>query len=100
MVGGGRDTENPEGTALDELIETNNSYQLIDKRTIIRGGSMSCIDLVITDKPSIFIASGVHSSLNDHCQHQIIYGKLNVSIPPSTPYTIERYGTIQKQIHK
>ena len=43
------DSENLEGTALDELIETNNMHQLIDEPTNIRGEGMSCIDLIITD---------------------------------------------------
>ena len=58
------DTEYPEGIALDELIEINNLYQLIDEPINIRGESMSCIDLIITDQPNIFIESGVHPSLD------------------------------------
>ena len=80
------DTENLEGTALDELIETNNMHQLIDEPTNVRGEGMSCIDLIITDQPNIFVESGVHPSLDEHCQHQIVYGKLNISIPPPPPY--------------
>ena len=80
------DIENPEGSALDELIETNNLCQLIDEPTNIRGGSMSCIDLIITDQPNLFVDSGVHPSLDEHCQHQIIYGKLNISVPYPPPF--------------
>ena len=47
---------------------------------------MSCIDLIITDQPIFFIESGVHPSLDSHCQHQIIYGKLNISSPTPAPY--------------
>ena len=80
------DVENPEGTALDELIEINNLYQLIDEPTNIRGEGMSCIDLIITDQPNMFVESGVHPSLDEHCQHQLIYGKLNISLPTPPPY--------------
>ena len=80
------DAENPEGTALDELIETNDLYQLINEPTNIRDESMTCIDLIITDQPNFFVESGVHLYLDDHCQHQIIYGKLNLSIPAPPPY--------------
>ena len=80
------DIEQPEGTALEELIETNGLYQLIDEPTNIRNGGMSCIDLIITDQPNMFVDYGVHPSLDDHCQHQIIYGKLNASIPSAPPY--------------
>ena len=76
------DIELPEGSALDEFIESNNLSQLIDEPTNIRTTGMSCVDLIITDQPNLFVNFGVHSSLDDHCQHQIIYGKLNISVPP------------------
>ena len=96
----GEDMENSEGNALDEVLETNSLHQIIDEPTNIRGESMSCIDLVITDQPSIFVESGVHPSLDDHCQHQIVYGKLNVSIPHPPPYkrTIWEYSKANAQI--
>ena len=88
------DVENPEGTALDEFIETNNLYQLIDTPTNTREGGMSCIDLVITNQPNCFVDSGTHPSLDEHCQHQIIYGKMNISVPYPPPYkrTIWEYS--------
>ena len=61
------DVESPEGTALDEIIETNILSQLIDEPTNIRCEGMSCIDLIITDKPNLFVESGVHSSLDNRC---------------------------------
>ena len=36
---------------------------------------MSCIDLIITDQPNLYVDFGVYSSPDDHCQHQIIHGK-------------------------
>ena len=51
------DAESPEGMTLDEIIEVNNLYQLINEPTNIRGESMSCIGLFITNpanKASIF----------------------------------------------
>ena len=91
------DAENPEGTALDELIETNDLYQLINEPTNIRDESMNCIDFIITDQPNFFVESGVSPSLDEHCQHQIIYGKLNLSIPAPPPYrrTIRDYSTAE-----
>ena len=55
---------------------------------------MSCIDLIITDQPNLFLQSGVHSSLDQNCQHQIIHGKINISLPPPPPYkrTVWEYG--------
>ena len=64
----------------------NNLYQLIDKPTNIWGERMSCIDLIITDQPNFFIESGVQPSIDNHCQHQIIYGKLNILSPTPPPY--------------
>ena len=81
-----QDVDNPEGAALDELIETNSLHQLIDTPTNIRNEGMSCIDLIITDQPNLFLESGVNPSLDEHCQHQIIYGKLGICIPPPPPY--------------
>ena len=80
------DVESPEGTALHQIIETNTLTQLIDEPTNIRGEGMSCIDLIITEKPTFFVESGIHMSLDNRCQHQIIYGKLNISVPSPPPY--------------
>ena len=49
------------------------------------GESRSCIDLIFTDQPNLFIESGVHPSLHEQCHHQIIYGKVSIDNlePPS-----------------
>ena len=60
------DAESPEGMALNEISEGNNLYQLIDEPTNIRGTNMSCVDLIITDQPNLFVESGVHPSLDDN----------------------------------
>ena len=80
------DEDTPQGTALDELMETNNVYQLIDEPTNVRTQGMSCIDLVVTDQPNMFVDYGVHPSLDPHCEHQIVFGKINVSVPSPPPY--------------
>ena len=49
----------------------------------------SRIDLIFTDKSGLSVDSGVHSSLNPNCLHQIIYStfKLNICYPtPPPPY--------------
>ena len=86
------DVELPEGSALDEFIESNNMSQLIDEPTNIRTTGMSCIDLIITDQPNLFVDFGVH------CQHQIIHGKLNISVPTPPQYKrkIWYYAKAQK----
>ena len=92
------DVELPEGSSLDEFIESNNLLQLIDEPTNIRTTGMSCIDLIITDQPNLFIDFGVYPSLDNHCQHQIIHGKLNISVSTPPPYTrkIWYYAKTQK----
>ena len=52
----------------------------------IRNEGMSYIVLIITDQSNMFAAYGVHPSLNIHCQHQIIFGNLNLSLPSPPPY--------------
>ena len=93
------DIEQPEGTALEELIETNGLYQLIEEPTNIRNERSSCIDLIVTDQPNFFVASGVHPSLDEHCQHQIIYGKLNVSLLSPPPYRRAIYDYSKADVH-
>ena len=56
---------------IDEFIETNNLHQLISEPTNIRGNSMSCIDLIMTDQPAYVVETGVRPSLDNHCQHQL-----------------------------
>ena len=83
---------------MNEFIESNNLPQLIDEPTNIRTTGMSCIDLIITDQPNLFVDFGVHPSLDNHCQHQIIHGKLNISVPTPAPYKrkIWYYAKAQK----
>ena len=92
------DVDLPEGSALDEFIESNTLSQLIGEPTKIRTTGMSCIDLIITDQLNLFVDFGVHSSLAEHCQHQIIHGKLNISVPLPPPYKIKvwYYAKAQK----
>ena len=80
------DIENIEGSVLDELLDVNNLHQLIGEPTNIRGESMSCIDLIITDQPNLFVETGVHPSLDNNCQRQIIHGMLNITLPSPPPY--------------
>ena len=75
-----------EGMALDELFESYNMTQLIDQPTNIESRGISCVDLIVTDQPNLFIDHGIRSSLDNCCHHQIIHGKLHVSVPLPPPY--------------
>ena len=72
--------------ALDALLESNDLTQLIDQPTNIEFTVVSCIDLIITDQPNLFVDYGIHSSLDNFCHHQIIHGKVNASVPSPPPY--------------
>ena len=80
------DIDSPKGVALDELIKSNNLTQLIDQPTNIELRGKSCVDLIITDQPNLFVEYGIHSSLDNNCHHQIIHGKINISVPSPPPY--------------
>ena len=80
------DINSTEGMVLDGLLESNDLTQLIDQPTNIEPSGVSCVDLIITDQPSLFVDYGIHSSLDNFCHHQIIHGKVNVSVPSPPPY--------------
>ena len=77
----------PEGKAFDEFLDTNSLNQLINEPTNIRRESMSCIDLIITDQPNLFVESGNNPALEWQCQHHLVYGKLNLSMLAPPPYS-------------
>ena len=66
------------------LSSSNGFSHLINEPTHIQTNSISCIDLIFTDKPHLSVDSGVHSSLHPNCHHQIIYSTFNLNIcyPP------------------
>ena len=68
------------------MIEQNLD-ELIKEPTHIRDdGSQSCIDLICTDQPFLFVDSGVLPSLDPHSKHNIVHGKLNFHTPSPPPY--------------
>ena len=79
------DNENDEGKQFEPLTSAPGLYQLISGPTHIIGQSRSCIDLIFTDQPHLFIESGIHPSLHEQCHHQIVHGRLSITnlAPPS-----------------
>ena len=75
-----------EGTKLSELCDSYCLNQLVEEPIHILGNSLSCIDLIITDQPNLFVDSGVHSSLYAKSHHQIVFGVVNLSLPRPPPY--------------
>ena len=81
------DIEKNEGRIFEPFATQLGLHQLISEPTHFMGDSKSCIDLILTDQPNLFIESGVRQSLHEQCHHQIVYGKLSVSNITTPPYT-------------
>ena len=75
-----------EGTRSNSLVSTHGVHQLISAPTHILRNSLSCIDLIFTDQPSLVVGSGVHPTLHENCHHQTTYFKLNLRIVYPPPY--------------
>ena len=75
-----------ERTSLYSLTSSNSFCQLINEPTRIQRNDSSCIDLILTDQPSLAVNSGVHASLHPNCHHQIIYTSFNLNITYPPPY--------------
>ena len=72
----------PEGTEIENLITSLGLTPVISELTNFEPNkNPSCIDLVITDQPSLILDSGTRASLDPYCHHQIIYCKVNFRIP-------------------
>ena len=80
------DIDNHEGKLFESTTSDISLTQLINPPTYLMGESKSCIDLIFTDQPNLFIESGVHQSLHGQCHHQITYGILSVTNPVPPPY--------------
>ena len=65
--------------------------------------SYSCIDLIFTSNPSLITEFGIQKSLYaDSCHHSIVFGKMNLNVLLSPPYTREvwNYKKLTKNIHR
>ena len=80
------DIDNYEGKLFEPFTSDLGLNQLITEPTHLMGESKSCIDLIFTDQPNLFLESGVHPTLHDQCHHQIIYGMLSIKNPAPPPY--------------
>ena len=76
----------PEGKSIEELLTSLNLSQVISEPTnFTPNKNPSCIDLLVTDQPNLILDSGTRPSLDPLCHHQIVYGKINLKIPPPPP---------------
>ena len=68
---------------IENLLTLLGLSQIISEPTNFEPNkSPSFIDLIITDQPNFVLDSGTRASLDPYCHHQIIYCKINFSIPP------------------
>ena len=80
-------TEEVPGRMIANFAITNNLEQLIDEPTHLpRDDIATCVDLILTDQPYLFVDSGVIRSPDDKCKHQIIHGKVNFEVPVPPRY--------------
>jgi hypothetical protein len=67
------DHDNALGRRLKNFMDENHLFQLINEPT----HETSLLDLVITDKPDLFLASGTSPKLTTLCDHQVIWANIN-----------------------
>ena len=78
---------NNEGTQFDILFSELGLTQMISEPTHFREHChSSCIDLIICDQPNLVIDSGIRSSLDNTCKHQITFCKLSIRTPSIPPF--------------
>ena len=79
--------ENSFGKKLSNFMLFNQMDQIIQEPTHFpRENIETCIDLILTDQPNLFVHSSVIQSPDSNCKHHIINGTINFSIPCPPPY--------------
>ena len=82
------------GIKIDFLTSQFGLSQIIKEATHILENSSSCIDLIFTTQTNMVLECGVHHSLHQNCNHQIIFAKFNLKVyyPPPYERTIFHYS--------
>ena len=87
LLWSGETLESREGRLLAEFCTMNSLDQVIENATHFpRDNIETCIDIVLTNQPFFMVDKGVLPSPDPVLKHQIVYGKLNFSIPSPPPY--------------
>ena len=84
-----QDKTNFKGDAIENLTSQFGFLQVIKEPTHVLDTSPPCIDLIFTSQPNLIIESGVQSSLNSNCHHQIIFANFNLKVAYSPRYVQE-----------
>ena len=83
------DITNANGRVLDTLTSSAGYKQVINKPIHTVKNSFSCIDLIFCDNLNIISNYGVDLSVFEKCDHNIIFGKINICILLSPSYVRE-----------
>lgn len=80
------DKSDPHGNKLNQIFNDEGLSQLVSQPTHLYSNGASCIDLVITNQPNLFLDCDIHPSLHSTCHHQINFSKVNIENPLPKPY--------------
>ena len=69
--------------------------QLIDQPTNIEPRGISCVDLIVTDLPNLFINHGIRSLLDNAVTTKLLMGN-STYLSPYLPLTKCKYGSESK----
>ena len=89
--------ENDEGRLFEPFTSELGVQQLICEPTHFIGESKSCIDLLFTNQPHLFLEIGVHQTLHEQCHHHIVFAKITAINLAPPPYN-RKFGIMIKQI--
>ena len=60
---------------------------------------MLCVDLIFCTDQNVILKYGVDASIFDKCHHNIIYGKIDIHVPPPQNMFMN-YGITVKEMLK
>ena len=83
------DTTTCEGSKIGAITSQFALQQIINETTHIQGISLSWVDLIFSSQPKLVTSSGIHSSLQQNCHHQISFAKFNLKVYYPPPYERE-----------
>ena len=81
-----KDITSNEGSQIDSIASTYGLQQLMLDPTHILPNSSTCIDLIFTDQPNLFVESDIHPYLHTNCHYQITFCKFNLVTEYPLPY--------------
>ena len=81
-----KDITNSVDQELDCLTLSAGYSQIFDKPTHIVKNSISCIDLIFCTNTNVISEHRVNVSIFEKCDHNIIFGKIDIHVPLPPPY--------------